>query len=512
MKRFRIYLHDYICTLHYWFETNKLLNKPIRSFFLSNKLFLSISIYFYLFQIISVYAQSDSLHYYLELAVENNPVVRQKFFEYQAALQKVPQVGSLPDPELSMGVFISPMEIINGKQVADLRLMQMFPWFGTLRNAKDEMSLMANAKYESFREAQLAIIYDVQRTWYDLYRIRQNILISEKNIDLLRTIERLALIKFRAAPLGSVNSSSGSTLISSGLQISSGTGEGMQGMGGNAASSAQPASNTMPPAMQGSSMTSPGSASSLTDLYRVQMEIGELENNIALLKNQQSTLIARFNSILNRSEIFPVSLPDTLFAEPLEIPVPAVSDSLLANNPMLGMLQYEQQSLSARKRMVKQMGNPMIGLGLNYTVVSKNEMSTAEMNGNDMIMPMVAVTLPIYRKKYRAMQTEADRLKAAAAQSYIATVSNLRNEYYQAVQFYQDAQRRITLYTNQRMLSGKSFEIMIKSFAASGSELQDILRMRQQSFDYDYKKVEAIADFNTAIAWLKRLMASEQEQ
>jgi len=36
------------------------------------------------------------------------------------------------------------MELVSGNQVADIKLMQMFPWFGVLRNAKDEMSFMAN--------------------------------------------------------------------------------------------------------------------------------------------------------------------------------------------------------------------------------------------------------------------------------------------------------------------------------------------------------------------------------
>jgi hypothetical protein len=48
---------------------------------------------------------------------------------------------------------------------------------------------------------------------------------------------------------------------------------------------------------------------------------------------------------------------------------------------------------------------------------------------------------------------------------------------------------------------------MMRSFAVSGSGLTDILRVRQQTLDYDYKKVEAVADLNTSIAWLKRLMA-----
>ena len=85
------------------------------------------------------------------------------------------------------------------------------------------------------------------------------------------------------------------------------------------------------------------------------------------------------------------------------------------------MLQYEQQSLDARKQMVTRMSYPMVGVGLNYSVISKSEMSTSSMNGRDMIMPMITTTLPIYRKKYKAMQTEADLLKSATLQNYKAT-------------------------------------------------------------------------------------------
>jgi outer membrane protein TolC len=112
----------------------------------------------------------DSLYSYLEIAAKNNPTVLQRYYEYEASLQKVPQVGSLPDPELSLGVFLKPMELLGGNQVADIRLMQMFPWFGVLKSAKDEMSLMAEAKFESFRDAKLQVYYDVQRTWYEMYK------------------------------------------------------------------------------------------------------------------------------------------------------------------------------------------------------------------------------------------------------------------------------------------------------------------------------------------------------
>jgi len=127
------------------------------------------------------------------------------------------------------------------------------------------------------------------------------------------------------------------------------------------------------------------------------------------------------------------------------------------------------------------------------------------MNGKDMIMPMVIVTLPIYRKKYNAMREESILLKTATAQNYEATANSLHTEYYQAVQLYEDSKRRIKLYDNQYQLASKSFDLMLESFSVSTSALTDVLRIRQQTLDYELKQVEAVADFNTAIAWLKRL-------
>ncbi len=453
---------------------------------------------------ISAYSQ-DSLMVYLELAAKNNPSVQQKFTEYQAALQKVPQVGSLPDPELNVGVFLSPMELIGGKQVADIRLMQMFPWFGQLRYAKDEMNLMAKAKFESFRETKLQVYYDVQRTWNELQKVQQSTLINEKNLEILHSLERLSVVKFKAASSGGGASSGPSG--TSGNSASVPNSSGMNSMGGIAGTSAPQASSSMP----ASPMTSSG-GSGLADIYRIQMETGELENSIALLKNQVQTITARFNNYLNRPPQTLVTLPEKLQADSLAYSLTTVSDSMLTQSPMLGMLEYEQQSLDARKSMVTKMGYPMVGLGLNYSLINKSEMSTSAMNGSDMIMPMVTVTLPIYRKKYKAMREEVELMKTANKQGYQATANSLQTEYYEAIQLYQDAQRRMKLYRNQYELAEKSLNILQKSFSVSGSDLTDVLRVRQQTLDYELKKIEAISDNNTAIAWIKRLMACSQIQ
>jgi outer membrane protein TolC len=448
----------------------------------------------------------DSLLRYLEIAVKNNPTVLQRFSEYQASLQKIPQVGSLPDPELSAGVFLSPMELVNGNQVADLRLMQMFPWFGTLRYGKDEMSLMAKAKFELFRDAKLQVCYDVQRTWYELFKIQKDISISEKNIEILNLIERLALVRFKSASQENSGTSSQGTVTS---PVSSGNSTGSPGMQtmGAVQSKTGSSGSYQSASMQTGTMGSSTESTGLADVYRIKIESNDLENNIALLKNRQNFIIAKFNSYLNRPVTTAVYTNENIIRDSLEFVLTEVSDSMLANNPMLGMLDFEKQSLEARKKMVTRMGYPMIGLGMNYSIINKTEfpMGPPAMNGKDMIMPMVLITLPIYRKKYSAMQNEAELMKEATNENRQATSNSLQTEYYEALLLYQDSQRRVKLYENQYQLASKSLDLMLKSFTTSSSGLTDVLRLQQQTLDYELRQIEAVADFNTAIAWLKRL-------
>lgn len=449
----------------------------------------------------------DSLYEYMRIAGENNPLVMQRLNEYRASLEKVQQVGALPDPEVTTGIFLSPMELISGNQVAEISLMQMFPWFGVLKNSKDEMSLMALADYEAFRDARSELYYNVQRTWYQYYLLKEEIRIAEKNTALLHTIERLALTRFKLAPGARTSTGSSGPSMQPGNSGSSGvTQGGMSTMGSSKGNTGQVLSQGN--SMQGSSMPANSSSGSLSDLYRIQIEIADLENNIAILKNSLNTVRAQFNALLNRPLNLTVHVPDTMAAGSLDVSLDAIADSVLRNNPMLTMIEYEQQSLESRRLMNARMGYPMVGVGLNYSVINESMMSASEMNGTDMIMPMVKLTLPVYRKKYRAMQQEAVLLKTASENNYQATANSLRAEIYSAVQSYLDAQRLMELYRNQHILAQKSLDLMIKDFSASGAALTDILRIRQQTLDYEFKQAEALAMYNTSIAYIRRLMAS----
>jgi hypothetical protein len=380
----------------------------------------------------------------------------------------------------------------------------MFPWFGVLKYGKDEMSLMAKSKFELFRDAKLQVFYDVQRKWYELYRIDKNIYYSEKSIEILKTIENLAVERLKTG-----NNINGSKLSSS-TNISSVNSTGNSASSMNSMNAGQ---SNLPSAspMQKNSMSSPSTGTGLADIYRIQIESGDLRNNIELLKSQKRTSIAQFNSYLNRSPLSPVFVPDSISADSLKISSLVLLDSLQANNPMLSMIEYEKESVEARKKMVSRMGLPMFGIGLNYSLIKKTDipMGLLSMNGKDMLMPMLSLTLPVYRKKYNAMKSEADFQETAAINNYQAISNDLQTEYYQALQTYEDARRRISLYKNQSELASKTLDILIRSYSASTSDLTEVLRSRQQTYEYELKQSEALTDFNIAVAWMRRLGSLE---
>jgi len=450
-------------------------------------------------------AENLSLDNYLELAAKNNPELKAAFNQYLASLEKVPQVGSLPDLQSSFGVFTKPMAILGGSQIANIQVMQMFPWFGTLKIAKGEASEMAKAKYELFDAAKADLFYQVKINWYQLMKLDREITLVEENIELLESLEKLAMIKFQA-PASAGNSSGttgvGSMNATSTENMNSG-GNGMGGMKTNQITSTpNSASMSNGPMTEGMG----GQQSGLQDVLRVKMEILEQQNKLLLLNDERLTTENSFNALLNRDLKTRIQINDSLSIQQLPTEKLAIADSILSNNPMLAMLVNEATSYELMGQKAKKMGLPMLGVGLNYMINQKRDGNTFMMNGNDMLMPMLSVSIPIYRKKYNAMQNEAALMQEAINQQTIGLKNNLMVQYRSFVQNLDDAKRRVNLYQQQEELAQKTTDLLLVGFATTGTNYEEVLRMQYKVLDYGFKHIEAITDYNTSVAMAEKLM------
>lgn len=457
--------------------------------------------------------QADSLAYYLETAARNNPLVNSNFALYKASLEKIPQAGAYSDPELDIGLFVKPMETLGGKQIADFTLMQMFPWFGTQKAARNEATEMSRMAYEQFRDARNNLFYEVKSQWYQLCNLNEQYKNTQANLILLEQLEQLALKRFSAPGVPPTPTATPPVANTpQALPASSGNSMGnMGGTGNTSPTTAMPASNNSGMSgMGGSPMGTGNSSGGMSDVLRIQIEKAELENNLEVIISNRTAAEARFNALLNRDQQTRVAIPDSLIQIRFLADDKTITDSIILANPMLSMLEAEANAYKAKAIMDKKMSYPMFGIGLQYSVVGKsdNAMVMPDMNGMDMVMPMFKISIPIFRKKYNAQQRESKHYRQASELKYENTLNQLQAEYQTVKQQLADAARKVNLYKKQQNLALSTWQLMVREFSAGVSSLTDIIQVERQLLDYSLKKSEAVAEYNTMVAGMEKLVAT----
>jgi outer membrane protein TolC len=467
----------------------------------------------------------DSLNVYLRLAAENSPGVRAAFHAYEAALQKSPQAGALQDPSLEMGFFLQPMELVEGRQIADFQLMQMFPWFGTRKAARTEAQQMAQMAFEQFREVRDQLFLDIYTQWFTLCRLQRQLVVSRENRLLLAQLCELALQRFSAADIsgGSARRSTAAGVVNAkNAADNSGGGAAMSDMNMTPDNTPQSSASgaKRAPSMSGAMAGMSGASSGMMEVLRIQSELAELDSNIESLLSETVAEKARFNLLLNRRADSELQVPDTLRQIPFLFDMEAARDGLDDRNPALAMLDAEDRMYRAKADMNRKMSYPMFGVGLEYMLIARstnaasgddmNAMSgggMSSMNGRDMLMPMISITLPVWRGKYRAQQRETALLQQSVRERRQNVQNLLEAELYSAKHRLDDAARRIDLYRRQSELIHTTYMLTVSGFASGKNDLSGVIQVRRQLLDYELKTSDAVADYNTAVATLQKLMS-----
>ncbi|MFO7674205.1 MAG: TolC family protein [Lutibacter sp.] len=417
--------------------------KNIKIYKILNIRYLMFVLVFY-----SINGQSQTLKDYLVISAQNNPEVKAAYSEFEAAMQKSPQVSSLPDPSLTMSAFGRMIETRIGSQEARFSFMQMFPWFGTLAAKENAANLMAEATFQKYVDTKNEVFLNVKKMYAELYELNQMIQLEEKNLQILDTYRELSLSKFKS------------------------------GKG------------------------------AMVDVVRIDIKRSESSTNIQLLKDQNQPLQIGFNSMLNRDINEFINIPEFLPADKIEISMNR--DSLFASNPKLLRLEKQKASYEAQQIIAKKEGYPMIGLGVDYSIISKRDVPDLEMNGQDAIMPMVTLTLPIFRKKYKAAQKEAELMVQATSYEKQAVENNLQSSYSMANYNLSKAKRLKDLYKNQLESTNQAIKLLLAAYSNSGTDFEEILSMNQDLLMLETATVTANKNEFTAQSQIDYLLSKEE--
>lgn len=388
----------------------------------------------------SVHAQQSILKNYHKIAIDSSAALKAVYTKYEMALERIPQASTLPDPNISFAYGLSPIETRLGPQQAKISVTQMFPWFGTLNAKEQQAASLAVANYEEYVLHRNKLVYDVSASWYSLYFFAQSIKNMQQQIDILEMLERLANIMF----------------------------ESNQG--------------------------------SMVEVLRFQMAIEELTAKMLLLKDQLKTSQTQFNTLLNRNTSTNVLMPDSL-------PIPDDRifnlDSVLINNPQLKILDAEYYAAEYQIEAAKKSGYPSFGLGIDYAFIGNRTDMQIEGSGTDAIMPMLSISIPLYRKKYKAKEKEALLNKERIAYNKTAVQNTLSADFEKAMQDYNDAKRNISLYQSLLKKANKALRILQTAYATSGKSYDQLLEVHNSVLKYQIAYDKSVSDLYKTIAYLE---------
>jgi outer membrane protein TolC len=330
----------------------------------------------------------------------------------------------------------------------------MFPWFGTLKAQGDAATLMAEARYQSFLDAKNKLYYEVSAAYFPLYELREWMKVEEKNIAILESYKTISNSKFK---------------------------------NGNG---------------------------TLVDVLRVDITLKEAKTNLEILNKKEKPLLASFNKLLNRDEIEPVIIADTIQIEPV---LPDYrKDSLVVDHPLLNSLDLKVKAGEASERAAIKQGFPKLGVGVDYIMVGERTdlapgaAATPPDNGMDAIMPMVTFSLPIFRGKYKAAVKEAKLMQESYLLQKTEIANSLNSNYEMALFDIRQQTDLITLFDEQIRESEQALNLLFTSYGNSGKDFEEVLRMQQQLLKYDKLKITAQSQYRIALAKLEYITAYKQ--
>ena len=395
--------------------------------------------------------KEDSLAVYIAEAIRNNPGLKSEYQAYQAQMANAQGAGVLSDPQLSVGLFPQAMHHVNGKQLATITIMQMFPWFGTLKAGREQMEYKAQEAYQKFREKSLSTAFNVEKQWYSILATQEKVKAVKQKRALLNDIKKVAIYLYKNYTAGR------DTKMSDQLRLDA-------------------------------------------EEERLKEQTESLETQLTLQKQQ-------FNITLHRQPNAALSLPDSI---PLRQMPTFNWTEIERNNPKLAQYSAIQKAFKSQEEQARAKGMPMIGVGLQYMLNGKVDMPMMpNMNGKDMVMPMVSVTIPIYRKKITSAIHSAQLMERSAAYNYQSQLDALQSTYLSIEQRADDIKRKLKLYESEVSLLNRTLELMQKEYATGATSLTDILQTTRESIDYDLLKAEANAQYNTITAEAIQLLARD---
>jgi outer membrane protein, heavy metal efflux system len=387
-----------------------------------------------------------TLSSYLAYAFANSPDLRASFEEWRAATHQPRQARRLPDPELTFGVFVVPMETPMGPIRAQLSVMQMFPWPTKISAGSKAAAHRAEAAQRRFEADALNIAAEVARPYWRLWEVERTREIERDEIHLLGDLSEQVRVRLE---LGTAD---------------------------------------------------------LSELARIDLGLSRAHDRLAELDTREQALSAE----LLRAVGAPMGTPTPIRTEPPQVSEPVESVESLArsavDHPRVTAMAAMSAASSETARAARADRFPRFGLGVEWMIMGRSHvMPPPQHDGRDAVMLMGTMTVPLWQPAYGAAVDEAKANEAAFRARALGARNRVMAETQgQRARVSSDV-RRARLYEDTLVPQAEmAFESVVSSYAAGRATIGELLMAERELIELQREYVGVQVDFAVDLAELER--------
>lgn len=385
---------------------------------------------------------------YIQYALLNNPGVEAAYQRWRAAVERVPQARTLPDPRLTYARYIQEVETRVGPQENRLGVQQTLPWFGKLGAKANRAMDRAETERWRFEQAKLALQFRVTDAYAEYYYLGRATLITEENLALMRHFEEVARRRYEVGK------------------------------------------------------------ATYSDVVKAQVELGTLSDRVRTLEARRPALGSALNTELNRPATTPLPWPRTPEEPRTAYDAPAIRARLREANPELLALSGEIAAAVDDLELTRLRYYPDVTVGVDWIDTGSALMPTPD-SGKDPVMASISVNIPLWYESYRAAEREAEATLSAAAHAREERHNTLANRLELAIFRYDDARRKISLFRDTLVPKAQqSLQATETAFTTGAGDFLQLLDAQRILLEFQLSAERALTDSVQRDAEIRALLGN----
>ena len=362
----------------------------------------------------------DSL---LQAAERANPSLRAARLRAEAQAQKTPQASALPDPTVQATGHVYPTVTARGPQRSQWQVRQSIPFPGKRKLRGEIADLNADVAGAEAEGLAQDLTLQIQRAYYDLYRVQRREEIIRAFGEELRQFESAATTRYEV-------------------------GDGSQ-----------------------------------QSILKAQVERGRLELRRENLRAERTSALQSLARLTGRPDLRAPDRPVDV-AGPSDLAVGSTpTDSALAEaRPRTAALQRRIEQAEAEIALARRAFWPDFTIGAEYTDVREDDL-TPTMTGRDAFKVSVGLTIPLWRDKQDARLEEAQVERRRAAAELEDFRLQVRTEVADLREQIRRLQRRLTLLQEELIPKAEtSLEATLSAYQSGQTDFLDLLDAERTLF------------------------------